>query len=156
MESVFDAIGETKAQYFSCLDMRSGFWQVPLTEESKPKSAFITQTGIYQFKRMSFGLMNSPITFQSMMSLVLRDLNWKCVLVYVDDILVFSCTFEEHLNNLSQVFDRLRNANLKLHPDKCHFAVKELKFLGHIISREGVKVDYEKTRAVRNFLFLKL
>ncbi|CAC5385211.1 Transposon Ty3-I Gag-Pol polyprotein,Transposon Ty3-G Gag-Pol polyprotein [Mytilus coruscus] len=101
MESVFDAIGEVKAQYFSCVDLKSGFHQVPLTEESKHKSAFITQTGIYQFKRMPFGLMNSPITFQAMMSHVLRGLNWKFVLVYVDDILIFSQTFEDHLNHLS-------------------------------------------------------
>ncbi|VDI10852.1 Hypothetical predicted protein [Mytilus galloprovincialis] len=151
MESVFDAIGEVKAQYFSCVDLKSGFHQVPLTEESKHKSAFITQTGIYQFKRMPFGLMNSPITFQAMMSHVLRGLNWKFVLVYVDDILIFSQTFEDHLNHLSQVFDRLRHANLKLHPSKCHFAVKEIMFLGHIISREGVKVDPAKTSAVSKF-----
>ncbi|CAC5364966.1 Transposon Ty3-G Gag-Pol polyprotein,Transposon Ty3-I Gag-Pol polyprotein,Retrovirus-related Pol polyprotein from transposon 297,Retrovirus-related Pol polyprotein from transposon 17.6 [Mytilus coruscus] len=151
MESVFDAIGEVKARYFSCVDLKSGFLQVPLTEESKHKSAFITQTGIYQFKRMPFGLMNSPITFQAMMSHVLRGLNWKFVLVYVDDILIFSRTFKDHLNHLSQVFDRLRHANLKLHPSKCHFAVKEIMFLGHIISREGVKVDPAKTSAVSKF-----
>ncbi|CAG2230183.1 Retrovirus-related Pol polyprotein from transposon gypsy,Retrovirus-related Pol polyprotein from transposon opus [Mytilus edulis] len=151
MESVFDAIGENKAKYFSSLDLKSGYYQVPLTEESKPKTAFITQTGVYQFKRMSFGLMNAPITFQAMMSDVLRGLNWKFVLVYVDDILVFSKNFQDHLNHLSQVFERLKHANLKLHPDKCHFAMKEIKFLGHYISQDGVKADPEKTRAVNEF-----
>ena len=138
LDSVFDAIGEAKAQYFSCVDLKSGFHQVPLSDESKHKSSFITQSGIYQFTRMPFGLMNSPITFQAMMSHVLRGLNWKFLLVYVDDILVFSRTFEEHLSHLSQDFDRLHEAN---------FAVQELKFLGYIISREGVKVDHEKTEA---------
>lgn len=148
IDSVFDAIGEAKAQYFSCVDLKSGFHRVPLTEESKHKSAFITQTGVYQFTRMPFGLMNSPITFQAMMSHVLRGLNWKYVLVYVDDILIFLRTFQEHLNHLSQVFDRLHHANLKLHPQKCNFAVNEIKFLGYIISRDGVKVDPEKTSAI--------
>ena len=151
MESVFDAIGECQAQYFSSLDLKSGFWQVPLSESSKHKSAFVTQTGIYQFKRMPFGLMNSPITFQAMMSHVLRGLNWKFVLVYVDDILIFSRNFEDHLSHLSQVFERLHHAKLKLHPDKCKFAVKDIKFLGHIISREGVKVDPSKTKSVSEF-----
>ncbi|VDH89519.1 protein SFI1 [Mytilus galloprovincialis] len=155
MESVFDAIGENKAKYFSSLDLKSGYYQVPLTEESKPKTAFITQTGVYQFKRMSFGLMNAPITFQAMMSDVLRGLNWKFVLVYVDDILVFSKNFQDHLNHLSQVFERLKHANLKLHPDKCHFAMKEIKFLGHYISQDGVKLTQKRPELLTNFQYLK-
>lgn len=85
------------------------------------------------------------------MSNVLRGLNWKSVLVYVDDILIFSRSFDEHLQHLAQVFDRLKNANLKLQPTKCHFAVKEVKFLGHVISKKGVSVDPEKTKAVSEF-----
>lgn len=98
---------------------------------------FFTQGGVYEWKRMPFGLTNSPNSFQTLMSNVLRGLNWKSVLVYVDDILIFSRSFDEHLQHLAQVFDRLKNANLKLQPTKCHFAVKEVKFLGHVIYRKG-------------------
>lgn len=151
LETVFDAIGEAKANYFTNLDLMSGFWQMELDEESRKKSTFITQGGVYEWKRMPFGLTNSPISFQTLMSNVLRGLNWKSVLVYVDDILIFSRSFDEHLQHLAQVFDRLKNANLKLQPTKCHFAVKEVKFLGHVISIKGVSVDPEKTKAVSEF-----
>lgn len=84
-----------------------------LDEDSRQKAAFITQGGVYEWKRMPFGLTNSPILFQTLMSNVLRGLNWKSVLVYVDDILIFSRSFDEHLTHLAQVFDRLKEANLK-------------------------------------------
>ncbi|CAG2256181.1 Retrovirus-related Pol polyprotein from transposon gypsy,Retrovirus-related Pol polyprotein from transposon opus,Retrovirus-related Pol polyprotein from transposon 297,Retrovirus-related Pol polyprotein from transposon 412,Retrovirus-related Pol polyprotein from transposon 17.6 [Mytilus edulis] len=100
---------------------------------------------------MPFGLKNAPISFQQLMSNVLRGLNWQFVLVYVDDILVFSRSFEEHLSHLEQVFTRLRDANLTLKPSKCVFAAKEVKYLGHIISKEGIKVDPEKTKAISTF-----
>ena len=151
MESVFDTIGAAKANYFTKLDLMSGFWQMELDEGSRKKAAFITQRGVYEWTRMPFGLTNAPISFQTLMSSVLRDMNWKSVLVYVDDILIFSHSFQEHLAHLEQVFDRLREANLKLHPSKCHFAVKQLNFLGHIISRNGVEVDPEKTKAMSEF-----
>lgn len=151
LDSVFDCIGEAQAKFLSCLDMRSSFWQVPLEKVSQIKSAFITQSGVYQWKRMPFGLRNSSITFATMMSNVLRGLNWKSALVYIDDILIFSHNFDEHLSHLAQVFSRLNDANLRLHPSKCHFAVKQLKFPGHIISRDGVEVDPEKTKAVSEF-----
>lgn len=151
IESVFDAIGEAKATYFTNLDLMSGFWQMELDEGSRQKAAFITQSGVYEWKRMPFGLQNSPISFQTLMANVLRGLNWKSVLVYVDDILIFSSSFEEHLKHLDQVFKRLKEANLKLQHTKCHFAVKKLKFLGHIISKNGIEVDPEKTKAMSEF-----
>lgn len=124
---------------------------ITVDEECRKKAAFITQGGVYEWKRMPFGLTNSPFSFQTLMSNVLRGLNWKSVLVYVDDISIFSRSFDEHLQHLAQVFDRLKNANLKLQPTKCHFAIKEVKFLGHVISRKGVRVDPEKTKAVSEF-----
>ena len=151
IESVFDAIGAAKANFFTNLDLMSGFWQMELDEESRKKAAFITQRGVYEWTRMPFGLTNAPISFQTLMSTVLRGLNWKSVLVYVDDILIFSNSFQEHLHHLEQVFNRLREAKLTLQPNKCHFAVKQLKFLGHIISRRGIEVDPDKTRAVSDF-----
>lgn len=93
----------------------------------------------------------SFFSFQTLMSNVLRGLNWKSVLVYVDDILIFLRSFDEHLTHLAEVFDRLKESNLKLQPAKCQFAVKEFKFLGHIISHQGVRVDSDKTAAVSEF-----
>ncbi|CAC5379676.1 Retrovirus-related Pol polyprotein from transposon 297 [Mytilus coruscus] len=147
LENVFDTLGEVQPQILSCLDLQSGFWQVEVDDETKHKSAFITRN----FFRMPFGLKNAPISSQQLMSNVLRGLNWQFVLVYVDDILVFSKSFEEHLSHLEQVFTRLRDANLTLKPSKCVFAAKDVKYLGHIISKEGIKVDPEKTKAISTF-----
>ena len=104
IESVFDAIGEAKAQYFTSLDLRSGYWQIPLSEEIKHKSAFITQSGMYQFNRMPYGLMNSGITCLTMMCNVLQGLNWKICLVYVNDILIFIRTLKNILIILFRSF----------------------------------------------------
>ena len=149
LNDVFDAIGQANAQYFSTLDLSSGFWQIPLHENSKHKSAFVTHEGVFQWRRMPFGLMNAPMSFQMVMSQVLRGLHWKNVLVYVDDILIFSHTLEEHLQHLSQVFDRLHKANLTLKPSKCQFCVKSVKYLGHVLSKDGVQVDDSKVKIVR-------
>lgn len=151
LESIFDAIGSANAQYFTTLDLASGFWQIPMDPDSKSRAAFITHDGIYEFNRMPFGLKNAPMSFQMLMSQVLRALNWKHVLCYIDDILVFSKTFDEHLSHLAQVFQRLRNAKLTLKPDKCHFAVARVIYLGHVISKSGIGVDPSKTDAVRTF-----
>ncbi|CAC5392664.1 Retrovirus-related Pol polyprotein from transposon 297 [Mytilus coruscus] len=151
LENVFDTLGEVQPQILSCLDLHSGFWQVEMDDETRHKSAFITRNGVYEFLRMPFGLKNAPISFQQLMSNVLRGLNWQFVLVYVEDILVLSRSFEEHLSHLEQVFTRLRDANLTLKPSKCVFAAKEVKYLGYIISKEGIKVDPEKTKAISTF-----
>lgn len=106
LEDVFDTIGTTQAKFFSTLDLASGFWQIPMDEETKHKSAFVTPTGVYQWKRMPFGLVNAPASFQALMTHVLRGLNWKTCLVYVDDILVFSNSFTDHLKHLDEIFSR--------------------------------------------------
>ena len=151
LESVFDAIGSAQAQYFTTLDLASGYWQIPMDPASKFKAAFITHDGIYEFNRMPFGLRNAPMSFQMIMSQILRSLNWKHVLCYIDDILIFSKTFDDHLCHLSQVFQRLREAKLTLKPSKCHFAVAKVTYLGHTISKAGIEVDPSNTEAVRTF-----
>ena len=151
LEDVFDCIGEASATIFSTLDLNSAYFQIELDPETKHKSAFITHDGVYEFNRMPFGLRNAPMSFQMLMSQVLRGLHWKIVLCYIDDILVFSKTFEEHLYHLSQVFSRLREANLTLKPEKCQFGLEKVKYLGHVLSKNGVSVDTEKTDKVRNF-----
>ena len=152
LETVFDAIGDSKAQIFTNLDFRSAFWQVEMSPCSKHKAAFITQDGVYEWKRMPFGLMNSPISFQTLMSGVLREMNFKSVLVYIDDVLIFSKDFETHLHDLTQFFSKLRQASLTLQPSNCHFSVKQLKFFGYAISRHGVEVHSEKTKVASQLL----
>lgn len=151
IEDVFDALGESKAKIFSTLDLNSAYFQIALDPETRHKAAFVTHEGVFEFTRMPFGLKNAPMSFQMLMSIVLKGLNWKFVLCYIDDILVFSPDFETHLQHLDQVFQRLREAKLTLKPSKCSFAVDKVVFLGHILSETGVEVDPEKTEKVRNF-----
>ncbi|VDH89527.1 Hypothetical predicted protein [Mytilus galloprovincialis] len=151
LECVFDAKGAAKATMFSVLDLASGYWQISMDPETRHKAAFITQSGIYEWLRLPFGLSNSPASLSMVMTQVLRGINWKFVLCYVDDILVISENFETHLDHLQQLFNCLSKANLTLKPSKCSFAVTEVKYLGHVISKEGVKVDPEKTSAVATF-----
>ena len=150
-EDVFDALGETHATIFSTLDLNSAYFQIPLDPETRQKSAFVTHEGVFEFTRMPFGLRNAPMSFQLLMSLVLKGLNWKFVLCYIDDILVFSPDFNTHLHHLTEVFQRLRDAKLTLKPSKCKFGVEKVVFLGHVISSEGVAVESSNTDKVRNF-----
>lgn len=151
LEDVFDSLGEKQPTVFSVLDLASGFWQIPLDPETKHKTAFTTHHGVFQWNKLPFGLMNSPASFQLVMAEVLRGLNWKSVLVYVDDILIFSKSFDEHLTHLEEVFGRLSQAGLKLQPSKCVFGAPSVKYLGHVIDKEGVHVDHQKTKVVDNF-----
>lgn len=108
------------ATLFSTLDLSSGYWQIQMDDASKEKTAFTTGDSLYHFKVMPMGLTDAPPTFQRLMELVLRGLHWSKTLVYLDDIIVFSKTFQDHIHDLSEVFGRLRQAGLKLHSQKCH------------------------------------
>ena len=151
MEDIFDSLGEARAKWNSTVDMFNGYLQIKLDPKTKHKTAFTCHEGVFEFNRLPFGLSNSPHTFQLAMSEVLRGINWKSALVYMDDILIFSQTFEEHLQHLAAVFQKLREANLRLKPTKCNFAAKEVKFLGHVLSKNGIAVDTTKTDAVKSF-----
>ena len=118
---------------------------------SKEKTAFVTQGGLFEFEVMPFGLCNALATFQRLMSTVLVGLVPETCLVYIDDIIVMGRSFEEHLTNLGKVLQRLREAGLKLKPQKCYFLKDRVEYLGHIVSAEGVGVDPRKTQAVREF-----
>ena len=109
-------------RYLTTLDLTSGYHQILMDQQRKDKTSFITNEGLYQWKVMPFGLANSPATFQRFMDAVLAGYKWKFLLVYMDDICVFSSNFEDHLQDLKLVFDRVRGAKLKLKPSKCHFA----------------------------------
>jgi len=135
-------------EWFSTLDLRSGYWQVPLDESSKEKTAFSTGRGLWQFKVMPFGLCNAPATFERLMEQVLAGLPLSIALVYLDDILVPGHSFSHQLSNLRKVFERLRAAKLKLSPKKCLLFRREVKYLGHMVSKNGITPDPDKAEAV--------
>ena len=126
------------------LDLANGYWQVEMEPNSREVMAFITLWGLFEWNRMPFGLCNAPATFQRLMNQVLRKYLGKFVLVYLDDIIIYSKTFEEHKEHVRLVFEALRAASLMMKPKKCKFAQKELRFLGHIISAEGIRTDPDK------------
>lgn len=131
--------------------MASGFWQIPLDTETKHKTAFTTPYGNYNFTRLPFGMRNAPASFQSIMNSVLHGLTFQMALVYVDDVIIFSDNLDSHMKHLECIFQRLRAANLTLQPSKCNFAATKVLYLGHVISKEGVRVDPKKTEAVESF-----
>ena len=138
------------ARWFSTLDLKSGYWQVPITECDKANTAFRISSGqLYEFNQVPFGLCNVPATFSRLMDHVLSCLHWEMCLFYLDDIIVFSSTWEEHLARLRQVFQQLRHANLKLGAEKCMFAAKEGSYLGHRVTEEGLLPDSSLLAAIR-------
>ena len=149
IDDIFDSLG--KARWFTSLDLASGYWQVEVAPEDQPKTAFISACGTFEFNVMPFGLTNAPRTFQRLMDRVLRNEIGKFVHVYLDDINVFSETFEEHLQHLAIVFQRLRDAGLRLNPEKCEFVRKSLHFLGHMVSEERLGPDPNKVNKVQDY-----
>lgn len=139
------------AEFFSSLDLRSGYWQVPMAADDKPKTAFITPDGLYEFRVMPFGLCNAPATFERMMDTILRGLKWNTCLCYLDDVVVFAPDFPTHLHRLEQVLRCLSDAGLQLNLKKCHFGARKLTILGHVVSKDGVLPDAAKLRAVKEF-----
>lgn len=139
------------ATWFSTLDLKSGYWQVEMEQGDKEKTAFTVGTGLWQFNVMPFGLCNAPATFERLMEHVLRGLAWNTCLVYLDDIIVIGKSFDEHLERLREVFQRLRGANLKLSPKKCELFKDRVKYLGHEVSTEGVATDVSKVVAVKKW-----
>src|SRR5436305_10467469 len=133
------------SQWFSSIDLASAYWQVEMDEKDIEKTAFITSEGLYEFLVMPFGLCNAPATFQRLMQEVLENLIYTKALVYLDDIIIHSETFEQHLEDIQEVFDRLRDAKLMSKESKCEFCALEIKILGHIIGKDGRKVDLNKS-----------
>ena len=151
MSEIVNAMSDSQPSWFSLADLKSGYWQQPLSETSKPKTTFATHQGSYQFNFLPFGLAGSPAAFQKLMLQVFQGLTFKFLIIYVDDILIFSKTFDQHLSHLQTVFNRLRDANLRLHPKKCNFVVPEILYLGHIISPAGIAVDPSKIEILKTY-----
>lgn len=149
IEESLESLGGAK--YFSTLDLVSAYHQVEVVPGDRAKTAFTTPLGLFEFVRMPFGLSNSPSTFQRLMSQVFRDDIFNILLVYLDDIIVFSSTMEEHISRLEQAFTKLRQHGLKLKAEKCLLFCQEVKFLGHVVSAKGVGTDPEKIAAVESW-----
>ena len=150
IDEMFDSL--YGAKWFSSLDIKSAYWQVEVEEADKEKTAFtVGPLGFYECNRMPFGLSNAPATFQRLMESCLGDMNMQSCLIYLDDIVVFSQTFEEHVERLEKVFQRLIDAGLKLSPAKCHLFQDKLKYLGHIVSADGISTDPAKIQCVREW-----
>ncbi|MEW8548463.1 MAG: reverse transcriptase domain-containing protein, partial [Candidatus Thiodiazotropha sp.] len=137
------------AKYFSSLALKSGYWQVKMDEQSRDKTAFTCHRGLFSFKRMPFGLSQAPAYFTELMNEVLTGLD-DFATSYLDDVLIWSSSLEEHLTHIQQVLDKFRQHNLKLKLKKCNFLQKETVHLGFVISKDGVKPDMQKVAAIRD------
>ena len=150
IEFILDSLGG--AQIFSTLDLKAGYWQVEMAEECKAYTAFTCgPLGFYECDTMPFGATNAPATFQRLMHNCLGELNMNWCIVYLDDIIIFSDTKEEHLKRLEAVFQKLMAAGLKLKPSKCFFFRDEIEYLGHVVSGKGISTNPKKIEAVTNW-----
>lgn len=148
IDSILDRLG--RAQYFTTLDLAKGFHQILVKEEDQKKTAFSTPFGHYEYVRMPFGLKNAPATFQRLINSILREYMNKICVVYLDDILIFSSSLEEHVININKIFNALRKANLKIQIDKCNFFYKETEYLGHVLTPNGMKPNPNKLETIKN------
>ena len=152
MPEISYVIDQLKGQkYFSTLDLASGFHQIKMKDDDIQKTAFSINNGKYEFTRMPFGLKNAPATFQRAIDDVLREHIGKICYVYIDDVIVFGKTLEEHLVNLNIILNTLNRANFKIQLDKSEFLHSDVEFLGYIISSEGIKPNHKKIEVIRKF-----
>ncbi|GFN74261.1 Pol polyprotein, partial [Plakobranchus ocellatus] len=149
IEECLDALGGSK--YFSTLDLASGYHQMMMHPEDEEKTAFTTPFGLYHWKRLPFGLCNAPAQFSRLMQRVMNDHLFKIMVLYLDDLLIYSPDFDSHIDRLQAIFNRLREVGIKLNPEKCSFVKSSVSFLGHVLSEEGVSTDPDKITAVKNF-----
>ncbi len=129
------------ATCFSKIDLAEGHWQVKMAEMDKALTAFVSHFGLFQFTKMPFGLCNAASTFQRFMESVLAGLTWEVCLFYLVDIIIYAKTFDEHLNRLKHVFERLKEGGLKIKLEKCNFLVEEVKYLGHTVTKETRRLN---------------
>lgn len=144
-------IEESGARWFTTMDLASGYNQVPVAEKDKVKTAFCTPFGLFEFNRLPFGLCNVPGTFQRLMERIFGAQHFQTRLLYLDDVIVFSSTIDEHLERLDSVLSRLKQEKLKVKLEKCCFFQTEVNYLGHMISKEGVSTDPGKISAVADW-----
>lgn len=144
-----DLLQEAKSSAFmSTMDLRSGYWQINVHETDREKTAFVTPFGMYQFTRMPFGLRNAPATFQRLMDRLKNSIPDVPILAYLDDLIILSPTFNDHMSHLAKTFKQLEKFKLRAHRQKCRFVCSEVKYLGHIITKHGLNVDPAKVEAI--------
>lgn len=146
---LFDTLEGSK--YFSSIDLSQGYYQVPMKKADIEKTAFTTRQGQFEFLRMPMGLSSGPATFQRLMHSILRNENWKQCLIYLDDVLIFGRTLEEHNQRLKVVLQRFREAHLKLSPEKCRFLRQEVEYLGHVINEKGISPSLSKVEKIKTW-----
>ncbi|MES9884855.1 MAG: reverse transcriptase domain-containing protein [Sedimenticola sp.] len=150
-QTVVDQLGASQFRYLSSLDCFQGYHQVALGEDSKDFTSFVTEFGQYRYNYLPFGLKNAPSAYQRCMSQLFQKFNFKFLLVYIDDILIYSKSFDEHIQHLELVFATIQKANVKLRASKCEFMKEKMKYLGHIFTKDGVQADDSKTDLIRNY-----
>ena len=144
LEESFSAL--TGSKWFSVMDLKAGYYQIEMSESDKQKTPFVCPFGFWEFNRMPQGITNAPSTFQRLMEKCMSDINLKEVLVFLDDIIVFLDTLEELERRLTHVLSHLREYGLKLSPDKCKFFQNSVRYLGHIVSSDGVKLILKRLK----------
>ncbi|MDW0331167.1 MAG: reverse transcriptase family protein [Nitrososphaeraceae archaeon] len=149
IDEILESLNGSK--WFFTFDLASGFWQIEMDQKDREKTAFVIKGGHYEFNVMPFRLCNAPATFQKTMNKVLKEYIDRFVAVFIDDIIVYSNSFEEHCGHLQMLFDKLETANLALNKEKCEMFKRELRFLGHKINKHGIQPDPQKIEKVQNF-----
>jgi hypothetical protein len=149
IDDTLDALGGAK--FFTCLDLTWGYWQIKMRSTDVEKTAFVTHEGQYEWENMPFGLMNAPATFQRMMNNAFAGLTWHCCLVYLDDIIIYSNTFEDHLRDLALVFQRVDEHGLRMKPSKCFIACDKVQYLGHMLTPDGLRAAPSKLKAIHEW-----
>ena len=149
IEDNLDCLSGSK--YFTTLDLKSGYWQVEMADDSKEKTAFASKYGLYEWNVMPFGLTNAPATFQRLMEKVLSGLQWKICALYIDDVIVMSNSIEQGIERLDIVLGRLSAAGLKLKPSKCDLMKRSVTFLGHVVDENGIHTDPAKVEKIANW-----
>ena len=137
--------------FFCKIDLTKGYYQIPIDKESRPITAFSTHNSQYQFRRLSFGLRNSGLQFQRTLQEILSNFSSKKVIIYIDDILIITQSFEEHITLLEKVLNTLVENGIKIKVTKCEFLKEEVRFLGHIISKEGIRKSPEYVQKIKSF-----
>ena len=149
MEDCIDSLGDAK--YLTTLDCNAGYWQIPVHPRDRSKTAFVCHEGCFEYCRMPFGLTNAPATFQRAVDMILGRYRWKSCLVYLDDIIVFSKTKEDHVQHVKEVLSTLKEVDFSLKLKKCEFFTQTVDYLGHVIHPGRLEVAKKNTEAVKNF-----
>ncbi len=150
LQDILSSVGQNN-RVFSTLDLASGYWQVELTNSSKPLTAFSTPSGNWQFRKIPFGISGAPLTFQRLINHVHQGLIGKSVFTFLDDVIIVSENIDSHLRRLIEVFDRFSEAGLTLRYKKCDFLRQSITYLGHILDKDGARTTPDKVKAIQNF-----